>query len=306
MDYIIKTEELTKKYKKSKAVDKVNINILKGEIYGFLGKNGAGKTTTLRMLTGLIKPTSGNVRLFGEKLNNKNFELYERIGAIIEFPGFYGNLTVGETLKMHNYLMGYRDKKTVQDIIDQVGIGSMQNRKVREISLGTKQRLGIAGALIHKPELLILDEPLNGLDPQGIKEIRKLIKYLSNEHGITIVISSHILSEIQQLATTIGIISEGKLIEELSTREINQRSRKFIELEVDQKVQTCKILEDKLQIFHYKVMEEGTIRIYEKLDDIALINKTLSKHNINITHSSIYESSLEDYFIEKTGSEFHV
>jgi ABC-2 type transport system ATP-binding protein len=199
MTYILKTNQLTKTFKGKEVVSGVNMHVKKGEIYGFLGPNGAGKTTIMKMITNLIKPTSGEIEIFGEKLTETSFEVLKRMGTIIEYPIFYENLTAKENLYFHCEYMRYYDKKSIDHAIELVKLHNIENKKVKEFSLGMKQRLGIARAISTKPELLVLDEPINGLDPIGIKELRDLFKLLCREYGITLLVSSHILAEMEQI-----------------------------------------------------------------------------------------------------------
>lgn len=205
MTYILKTSQLTKTFKGKEVVSGVNMHVKKGEIYGFLGPNGAGKTTIMKMITNLIKPTSGEIEIFGEKLTDTSFEVLKRMGTIIEYPIFYDNLTAKENLDFHCEYMGYYDKKPIDHAIELVKLHNIDNKKVKEFSLGMKQRLGIARAISTRPELLILDEPINGLDPIGIKELRDLFKLLCREYGITLLVSSHILAEMEQMSDTVEI-----------------------------------------------------------------------------------------------------
>ena len=202
MSYILRTYNLTKAFDTKEVVSNVNMSIKKGEIYVFLGPNGAGKTTVMKIITNLIKPTAGDIEIFGEKLTNTSYEILKRIGTIIEYPVFYEKLTGRENLELHCEYMGFHNKKVIDETLKLVNLGRIEGKKVKNFSLGMKQRLGIARAIITKPELLILDEPFNGLDPIGIKEQRELFKMLCEEYGITILISSHILSEIEQIADT--------------------------------------------------------------------------------------------------------
>ena len=200
------------------------MHVKKGEIYGFLGPNGAGKTTIMKMLTNLIKPTSGDIEIFGDKLTDTSYEVLKRMGTIIEYPIFYEKLTAKENLLLHCEYMGYYNKEAIDQALQLVYLTNIEDKPVKDFSLGMKQRLGIARAIMTKPELLILDEPINGLDPIGIKEMRDLFKMLCKEYGITILISSHILAEIEQIADTIGIINNGRLVEEISMENINRNS----------------------------------------------------------------------------------
>ncbi|MPQ32203.1 ABC transporter ATP-binding protein [Clostridium estertheticum] len=305
MECILKTYNLTKQYKEHKAVDDVNITIEKGDIYGFLGLNGAGKTTTMRMIMGLIKPTNGNIELFGEKLSEDKKHYFARVGSIIEFPGFYENLTAVENLDIHRKLMGVPDKNCIEQSLEVAGILDAANRKTKEFSLGMKQRLGIARALLHNPEFLVLDEPTNGLDPVGIKEIRQLILDLSRKRHITVLISSHILSEIQQLATKVGIIHKGKLLEEIDSEALKKKNRHYIELKVNNDRDAVFMLEQKFNISDYIISQPGVIKIYERLTETSNINRMLIQNNVEVKEISLLRDSLEDYFIKLVGSDIN-
>ncbi len=306
MDYILRTENLTKYYKNKKAVDGVNLHVSKGDIYGFLGQNGAGKTTTLKMILGLVKPTQGGVYLFGQKISFGDYSHYDRIGSLVETAGFYPNLTAAENLEIHRRMMGVNNKSYLEEALELTGMLEVRNKKVKGFSLGMKQRLGLSRALLHKPELLILDEPTNGLDPVGIKEIRKLVQDLSMKRKITVLVSSHILSEIQQMASKIGIIHNGTLLEEIAYQDLKLKSRSYIEIKVNDDKMACYLMENSLGLSDYKVIEQGTIRIYERLSEGALFNKVLSDNSLEISGISIMNDSLEDYFLELTGGAFSV
>lgn len=297
MECILKTYNLTKQYKDHRAVDNVNITIEKGDIYGFLGQNGAGKTTTMRMIMGLIKPTDGSIELFGEKVSEDTKQVFARVGSIIEFPGFYENLTAVENLDIHRKLMGVPGKNCIEESLKIVGLFDARNRKIKDFSLGMKQRLGIARALLHNPEFLVLDEPTNGLDPMGIKEIREFILDLSQKRQITVLISSHILSEIQQLATKVGIIHKGKLLEEIDSETLKKKNRHYIQLKVNNDREAVFMLEEKLHITDYIIPEPGVIKIYEKLTETLNINRILIQNNVDVKEISLARDSLEDYFI---------
>lgn len=306
MEYILKTTNLSKQYKNKKAVSGVNINVEKGDIYGFLGQNGAGKTTTIRMIMGLIKPTEGEVSMFGQKIIPGQYSHYGRIGSIIEASAFYPNLTAAENLEISRRLMGITNKGYLEEALESTGMTEVRNKKVKGFSLGMKQRLGIARALLHKPELLILDEPTNGLDPVGIKEIRRLILDLSMKRKITIFISSHILSEIQQIATKIGIIHEGTLLEEIEFDELKKKSRSYVELKINNDKKASFLLEKSLGITDYKIIEQGIIRIYEKLNEAAAINRIMSENGLEVSGINVMNDTLEDYFLQLTGGSFKV
>lgn len=304
MEQVLKTYNLTKTYKNINAVDNLNINVGRGDIYGFLGKNGAGKTTTIKMIMGLSKVSSGEIELFGNKvLDNK---CYGRIGSLIDYPGFYLNLTGEENLEIHRRMIGFAGKDSINNALEMVGLKDIQGKKVKNFSLGMKQRLGIARALLHHPEFLILDEPTNGLDPVGIKEIRELILNLNKKYEITLLISSHILSEVQLLATKIGIIHKGRLLEEISYDELQKRNRHYIQLKVDNDKKASFLLEKNLGINDYVIWEDGLIRVYEKLNETWNINKTLVSNDIRVDEIYITVDNLEDYFIRLTGGESHV
>jgi bacitracin transport system ATP-binding protein len=304
MDFILKTNQLTKQYKQDVAVDRVNISIKKGDIYGFLGQNGAGKTTTLRMIMGLIKPTAGEIELFGNLLTNKNkHEIYERIGSIIEIPGFYPNLTAIENLNIHQTLMGIGKNNVIEETLETVGLLDTRNKKVKNFSLGMKQRLGIARALLHEPEILILDEPTNGLDPMGIKEVRHLILDLAKKKEITVLISSHILPEVQQLSNKIGIIHQGKLVEEIDYELLDKKNRHYTQIIVNDEKKAVFLLEEKLAIKDYQVIENGVIRIYEQLEEASHINHYLVSNGIYINELVMKRDTLEDYFMKLIGGE---
>lgn len=301
MDIILRTIGLTKIYKSNKAVDGINLNVRKGDIYGFLGQNGAGKTTTFRMILGLIKPTAGEVEIFGKKVTRADTEHLERIGALIEFPGFYPNLTVEENLKIHRNLMGMPDRKVIDESLELVGLQQVKAIKVSRLSLGMKQRLGIARALLHKPELLILDEPTNGLDPAGIKEIRRLILDLAKTRQMTIMVSSHILSEVQHIANRIGIIHHGRLVDEMDIEDIDKINRHYLELKVMNERKAAYVLEQTCKIQNYRIVDHGVIRIFERWDEPALVNRMLVQDGVEVSEIALRKESLEDYFLKITG-----
>ena len=298
MNYVLRTTGLVKRFGEKEVVSNINMNIKKGEIYGFLGPNGAGKTTVMKMIVNLNKPTSGEIEIFGEKLNYNSFETLKRIGSIIEYPVFYDRLTGRENLELHCAYMGYYDKKAIDEALNLVNLIDIDRKAVKDFSLGMKQRLGIARAIITKPELLILDEPINGLDPIGIKEIRNLLIMLSKEYGITILISSHLLSEIEQIADTIGIINNGKLIKEVSMNSIRDHHTEYVEITTkDYKMAAC-TLENDLNISNFKIADNNTIRIY----DLNLAQKDISKalilKGVEIEGMNKKNSTLEDYFLK--------
>ncbi|MGG0236952.1 ABC transporter ATP-binding protein [Bacillus rhizoplanae] len=303
MTYVLKTNQLTKVFHGKEVISNVNMHVKQGEIYGFLGPNGAGKTTIMKMITNLIKPTSGEIEIFGEKLTDTSYEVLKRMGTIIEYPIFYEKLTARENLYLHCEYMGYYDKKAIDRALDLVNLHNVDDKKVKDFSLGMKQRLGIARAITTKPELLILDEPINGLDPIGIKELRELFKMLCKEYGITLLVSSHILAEMEQMADTIGVIQNGKLIKEVSMKSINGKQTEYIEVTVQDVKQAAYVLENKLRLTNFKVMNENTIRIYEARIAQQEISKTLIMNDVVIEGINKKHSSLEAYFLNLMNGE---
>lgn len=302
-NYIIETKNLTKVYGEQKAVNSVNLHIEKGSIYGLLGRNGAGKTTIMKMILGLTDITNGEVSVFNQNIKGNEKKIYPRIGAIIETPGFYPNLTGTENLEIFALLRGTAFPDAVKNALEVVGLPHKDKKLFGNYSLGMKQRLGIANAILHDPEVLILDEPTNGLDPIGIAEVRNFIKNLSIKKGKTILISSHILSEITLLADTVGIIDKGVLLEESSMEELNKKNRKYIMLEVSDVSKTTIVLEKEFGITNYSVEDNNHVKIYSHGLDMAKINKSLVMNGISVASSQTCNDSLEDYFKKITGGE---
>ena len=302
MSYILRTNSLIKAFDNEEVVSNVSMNIKKGEIYGFLGPNGAGKTTVMKMITNLIKPTSGEIELFGEKLTDTSYEVLKRIGSIIEYPVFYDKLTGRENLELHLEYMGYHDIKAIDKSLELLNLKNIDKKLVKDFSLGMKQRLGIARAISTKPELLILDEPINGLDPIGIKEIRDLLKMLCKEYGITIFISSHILAEIEQIADKIGVINKGRLIEEVSMDSIRSRNTEYIEILTKDCKKASYILANELDISNFRVEDNSLIKIYDLSLPQNTISKALILGDVSIDGIIKKNNSLEDYFLNLTNN----
>lgn len=302
-NYIIETKNLTKVYGEQTVVNSVNLHIEKGSIYGLLGRNGAGKTTIMKMILGLTDITNGEVSVFNQNIKGNEKKIYPRIGAIIETPGFYPNLTGTENLEIFALLRGTAFPDAVKNALEVVGLPHKDKKLFGNYSLGMKQRLGIANAILHDPEVLILDEPTNGLDPIGIAEVRNFIKDLSIKKGKTILISSHILSEITLLADTVGIIDKGVLLEESSMEELNKKNRKYIMLEVSDVSKTTIVLEKEFGITNYSVEDNNHVKIYSHGLDMAKINKSLVMNGISVASSQTCNDSLEDYFKKITGGE---
>lgn len=300
MSYILQTNHLNKSIDGKVLITDVNIHVKKGEIYGFLGPNGAGKTTVMKMVTNLWKPTSGTIEIFGEVITPTSYEVLKRMGSIIEFPTFYDHLTGKENLQLHSEYMGYYNHGSVQNALEILNLSDAADKPVKSYSLGMKQRLGIARAILSKPELLVLDEPTNGLDPAGMKQIRDLFKMLCTEYGITIFISSHILSEIESIADTIGVINHGKMMREITMKEISEMNTAYIELVTKEIKKAVYILTDKLGINNFKVIDADKIRIYEVKASTHEISKAMLLNNVEIDSIRKESETLEDYFLKMT------
>lgn len=307
MSYVLQTNHLTKIISGKELVKDVNIHVKKGEIYGFLGPNGAGKTTVLKMVTNLWKPTQGSVELFGRPLAPNSYEVFRRMGSIIEFPVFYEHLSGRENLSLHCEYMGYYHAGSVEKALDMLELTDAADKPVQTYSLGMKQRLGIARAILAKPELLVLDEPTNGLDPAGMKHLRDLFRMLSAEYGITMILSSHILSEVESIADTIGIINHGNLVKEISMKEITQMHTAYIALSVTDTKKTAYVLADQLKLEQFKIMDEHTIRVYDTSVTTNDLSRVLTENDVGIDAIGKKSESLEDYFLKLTeGEESHV
>ena len=303
MTYVVQTNKLTKTIGEKNLVTNVSMHVKKGEIYGFLGPNGAGKTTVMKLLTNLWKPTEGSIELFGEKLTSTSYEVLKRMGCMIEFPTFYEHLSGRENLALHCEYMGYYNTGSIENAMELLGLNNTGKKSVREYSLGMKQRLGLARAVLCKPELLILDEPTNGLDPAGIKQIRDLLRMLCTEYDITIIVSSHILSEIESIADTIGVINRGVLVQEIAMQEITERSLAYIELNVVDTRKASYVLSDKRGIDNFKIVEDRIIRIYDGNISVQELSKALALHDVEMTAIGTKSESLEEYFLKLTGGD---
>ncbi|AIQ62135.1 bacitracin ABC transporter ATP-binding protein [Paenibacillus stellifer] len=297
METIIQTTELVKAYRGRLAVDHLNLSIGKGEIYGFLGPNGAGKTTTIRMLLGLIAPTEGHIEIFGRDLRKERLDILRRVGSLVESPSYYGHLTAEQNLEAIRRILG-TPKRRIAEVLDIVSLKGEENRPVKGFSLGMKQRLGIASALLNDPELLILDEPTNGLDPSGIQEIRSLIQSLPQRYGMTVLVSSHLLSEIEQMAGTVGIISQGSMICQDTIEGLRKRSAGEIRLRVSEPEEA---LEEALRRGWTGTRSDSELRLAE-LDDgkVALLVKALVERGHAVYRVEEWRRSLEDFFLQIT------
>lgn len=304
MEYILETKALEKKYNKFKAIDNLNMHIPKGAIYGLIGKNGAGKTTLIRLICGLQKPTSGIFMMYGVSNTDKKMkEERKRIGAIVETPSIRIDATAEDNLKEQYKILGLPSEENLKEILKQVGLSNTGKKKAKDFSLGMKQRLGIAIALVGEPDFLILDEPINGLDPEGIIEIRELILKLNKEKGITFLISSHYLDELSKVATHYGFLNHGKIIQEISKQELEQNCRKRIEVKVNNLKECIQYLEE--NSISYEVKDNGKINIYDTVN-ISEFAVALSKRNCIIEEFTEKEESLENYYINLIGGESNV
>lgn len=298
-EYVLETENLTKTYGKNKVVNAVSMHVKKGDIYGFIGKNGAGKTTFMRMAAGLAAPTEGSLRLFGSKEAEQQ---RKRIGTLIEETGVYPNMTVEENLEIVRRTLGITERNSVKEMLKFVGLDKAGRKKVKNFSMGMKQRLGLAISLLRSPDFLILDEPINGLDPSGIKEVRDLLLKLNKEKQITILISSHILGELSKVATRYGIIRDGVLIEEFSAEELNEKCKRCQKVVVDDVGLASQILEEKCSIRNYDVLENNVIRIFEKFEEASTINRSLVMGGVELKESFSAGQDLEGYFMDLLGN----
>ena len=302
-EIVIETKQLTKQYGTQKSVAELNIHVQRGRIYGLLGRNGAGKTTTMKMLLGLTQPTSGKVTIWGKSLSGNEKKLLPRIGSLIESPGFYPNLTGTENLRIFAALRGLKNQNAIQSALELVGLPYRDKKLFSQYSLGMKQRLAIALAVMHDPELLILDEPINGLDPIGIAEVRSFIRALCDERGKTILISSHILSEVALLADDIGIIDHGVLLEEEGFADLEAKSNKYVRFTVSDTNQAAEILRGVFHENQFTTQDSHTLRLDSSKISVAKIVAAFVQHGLEVSEAATVEESLEDYFKRVTGGE---
>ena len=302
-NYIIETRGLTKKYGEQTSVSKLSLHVRKGRIYGLLGRNGAGKTTTMRMLLGLTEPTSGDVKIFGKPLRGNEKKILPRIGSLIESPGFYPNLTGTENLRIFADLRGLKGPKYIKNAMELVNLPYKDKKLFSQYSLGMKQRLAIALAVMHNPELLILDEPINGLDPIGIAEVRDFIRNLCDATGKTILISSHILSEISLLADDIGIIDHGVLLEEESLEELEKKNGKYFRFTVSNAAAASGLLQDRMGIRNMEIDSSTKLAVRDSRLDAGTAVRLFVDEGLTVSDAHLYEDTLEDYFKKVTGGE---
>jgi len=302
MEYVLQTHDLSKRYKGRLVLDKVNITIHKGDIYGFIGENGSGKTTLIRLITGLISANGGDFALFETPNTSPAIsQARKRVGAIVETPSIYLNMSALENLKMQSLLLGCTNQERIKEVLADVGLSELYNepKKAGNFSLGMRQRLGIAMALLGSPDFIILDEPMNGLDPAGIVEIRELILKLNREQNITFLISSHILTELSLLANTYGIISKGKILKEISAEDLKKECQKWAVIEVDDKQKLFQILREEIPVESLAPAANG-VKIYGNISLNAVLNKVIQA-GIEILSVNCYSSSIEDYYLSIVG-----
>jgi len=298
---ILKVNKLTKCYNNVKVLDGVSFAIERGKIYGFIGENGAGKTTAIRILAGLSAADQGEIEILGQS-ESKQLEVTRiKIGIIVEKPILYDSLSAADNMNMQCILYGQKNADILPQLLEKVGFANVKKKKVKDFSLGMKQRLGIAMALVQEPKLLILDEPVNGLDPMGMVDIRELLKSLNKEYGITVIISSHILTELYQLATDYIIIHKGKIMELLTVEELNDKCRKHIHIETDEVEKAAEIIRRKLKTENYKTESENTIELYDCIDDVKNVAKILFDGGVLVTGFTVIGENLEEYYIDLLG-----
>jgi ABC-type multidrug transport system ATPase subunit len=301
-DTVITTQGLAKHFGDVRAVDGIDLSVRRGEIYGFLGRNGAGKTTTIRMLLGLIRPTSGEITILGTRIRPGGQAVFSRIGFLVETATAYPNLTVRENLDIQRRLTR-APREALAEAIRLLHLEEYADRRAGRLSLGNKQRLSLARALLHHPEVLVLDEPANALDPAGIVQIRELLRGLADERGVTIFMSSHILAEVAHLADRIGIVHSGRLVEELGYDELRARSRAYLEIVVSNNDRAVALLDERLGIGRVERTAQGGLRLFDGLDRAAEIARVLVGDGLDLTRLCIEEEDLEAHFMRLTGGE---
>lgn len=302
-EFIIQAEKLEKQYMKQKAVKGADLTVTEGMICGLIGPNGAGKTTIMKMLGGLVIPTDGSMKLFGGSTEEELAKARSRMSFIIETPYAKEKMSARENLEKQRIQKGIPDKKRVNEVLELVGLSNTGKKPVKAFSLGMRQRLGIANALLTKPEVMILDEPTNGLDPEGIVEIRELLLKLNREEHITIVISSHILSELSLLCTDYIFINHGEIKQAISAEDLKKLCKEYYLIDTDNNSLAAAVLQDKLGITQFDVDKDGSIHLYEGLDDIRSVSKTLYENGIIPVQLSLHEANLEKYYMNMVGEQ---
>lgn len=305
-DYVLQTNQLSKTFKRSVALDKVSLSIRKGAIYGFIGQNGAGKSTLIRMITGLAFPSGGTIQLFGASEERALVEARKRIGSIIESPALFPQMSARDNLEANRIMRGIPGKDCVARTLKQVGLQETGRKQAKHFSLGMKQRLGLAIALLGDPEFLILDEPTNGLDPMGVVEMRELLKRLNREQGITILISSHILSELNLLASHYGIIHRDQLLEQLTAQELSAKCQQYLLIKVDSPDKAAAVIQHELGTVDFEVMQDGAIKLYNSTRQPGEVSSALFAAGLVIEKFMPMGEDLESYFTKRIGVNAHV
>ena len=303
MNNIVSFKKVTKEYKSKTAVRDVSFDIKVGDIYGLIGENGAGKSTILKLITNLVKSSTGRVEVFGQEVKKDSYEYLKNIGALINEPIFYKKLTLWENILTHCEYLGFYNKEEIKEVLKKVGLAGLEKSKIKELSLGERQRLGIAYALITKPELLILDEPTNGLDPVDVVKLREMLLKLNKEFNTTIIISSHNIQELEKLVTNVALIKNGQILEEGTLEGIKEKCSVFIEMEVEETSRALAILERNMNLKNAKVINNSTIRVYEGLDNRKEILNELAQNNVGILSFNMIQITLEEYFINRIKGE---
>ena len=300
---IIETHDLCKQYGNALRVAHLDLDVPEGSVYGFLGPNGAGKSTTLKMILGLVRPTAGDIRVLGKKMDGGNrLAVLRQVGSLIESPSYYGHLTGEENLRIVQTLRGVPEKN-IREVLQIVRLDGQRGKRVAHYSLGMKQRLGLAAALLGYPKLLILDEPTNGLDPAGIKQVRDLLKRMREEYEMTVMVSSHILGEMEAMADTVGIIHRGRMREEISLRELEGRGTSYLHLTVDDPGRASVLLSDVMHLGSFRVMKGGIIRIYDRQASPQEVAGVLARHHVAVEEIGRRSETLEEHFLKLTSEE---
>jgi ABC-2 type transport system ATP-binding protein len=305
-EFVLRTNELTKTYKNNVVLDKVTLSIKRGSIYGMIGQNGAGKSTLIRIVNGLASPSSGSIELFGASGERELVLARKRMGSIIESPAVFPHMTAWENMELCRIQKGIPGRNCIEKTLELVGLQEAGKKKARHFSLGMKQRLGIAMALLGDPEFIILDEPTTGLDPLGVMNLRELLKRLHAENGTTILVSTHILSELHLLATHYGIIHKGKLLEQLTANELHEQCRQYLHIKVNDASMAATIIDQELHTTDFEVMPDGVIRLYQSVHDPGMVSSLLVRAGLTIEQFMPMGEDLESYFASRIRGEHHV
>lgn len=300
-EFVLETRNLTKSYKKSTVLENADVRLKRGEIYGFIGENGAGKTTFMRIVAGLSYPTSGDIYLFGQTGDRELRSQRRRLGCMIESPALYGGMSARENLEVQRIQRGIENANCIEETLELVGLANTGSKRARDFSLGMRQRLGIAMALLGEAELLILDEPVNGLDPSGVAEVRGLMRRLNRERGVTLLVSSHILSELYQTATRYILLHKGRILEELTSEELDARCKKCVAIVSEQPTETIRVLKSTFGVVDARIEPDGTVLLYDHLDILGDISRALSAGGVVVTEMTPKGETLEDYFLRSIG-----